>query len=865
MGTVLTIDATIGRSISSPDGTGSISATVGISGQWGPNGRLFDTDIILRAGASVTLENFRISVGSVRLDGENLSFTVNLPIVGETSVSYTFDEIASGVLLTDLQSLGIPSGEAQDINAIISGVSSTVDMLGGWVNDEIRGWGWDFTPSESFTAKFVRVDGTPPIDLLSLAARGENFVEVEFDLGEVRQLVVYERTGDPQFYPTAQEVVARIEELGFQEWIIGESGFTVVEETLSTPFGLVTNSVSADDLVTLDPSNTEFQGSEQNDFVMPGKGLAAAMFGNGGDDILNGGELSDAISGGSGADTLLGGKGDDSLTGDSGQDIIIGGDGDDQMDGGSGDDELLGEAGADHILGGDGEDTIVAGTGADTIFGGAGNDFVVSGEGSDIVSLGGGSDTVLFEDNSGADTILDFDVANDHIALGGFNIDPTALPDGIIVTSVTGGIEIRHDGFPGSTIFLDGVTYESWLSGLVQAPDGILNGTSGDDIIDLSFVDFQGDVHASGGQDTISGGLGDDELSGLQGNDTYLFAVGEGQDTIIDDGHHRDKYDEVIFEGRNFDIGYFSPIVGHNQWDLLIDFGDGDSVQIKHQQNSHNRVEEFVFDDQTVTANEIDAMLLALQTTNGNDTIYGSSVTSDLMQGGLGDDYLSGGQQGDTYMFAIGDGQDTIADAGHHRDAADQAVFTGRNFDLSYFSPIVGHNQWDLLIDFGDGDSVQIKHQQNSFNRVDEFVFDDQTVTADQLDAMMMASQMTSGDDSVYGSATNDDLIRGGLGDDYLFGNQGADTYIFAIGDGQDTIEDGGHHRDADDTIVFEGRTFDASNFSVITGHNQWDLLIDFGNGDSVQVRHQQNSYNQIESFVFDDRTLSWAELELLI
>ena len=48
MGTVLTIDATLGKLIPLPDDTGPVSATIGITGSWGPNGHLFDTDIVFK-------------------------------------------------------------------------------------------------------------------------------------------------------------------------------------------------------------------------------------------------------------------------------------------------------------------------------------------------------------------------------------------------------------------------------------------------------------------------------------------------------------------------------------------------------------------------------------------------------------------------------------------------------------------------------------------------------------------------------------------------------------------------------------------------------------------------------------------------
>ncbi|HBB33126.1 MAG TPA: hypothetical protein DDZ80_03135 [Cyanobacteria bacterium UBA8803] len=60
------------------------------------------------------------------------------------------------------------------------------------------------------------------------------------------------------------------------------------------------------------------------------------------------------------------------------------------------------------------------------------------------------------------------------------------------------------------------------------------------------------------------------------------------------------------------------------------------------------------------------------------------------------------------------------------------------------------------------------------------------------------------GDDQLYGDEGNDsiwgddgdDLLRGGIGNDSLWGGQGADTFVIAVGEGTDTIQDFQFHQD---------------------------------------------------------------------
>lgn len=82
-----------------------------------------------------------------------------------------------------------------------------------------------------------------------------------------------------------------------------------------------------------------------------------------------------------------------------------------------GEDFLFGGNGADAIYGLDGHDLLAGGNGSDRLFGGAGNDLLAGGNGKDMLSGGEGADQFLFGRGGGADTVIDFDVLLDSIAL----------------------------------------------------------------------------------------------------------------------------------------------------------------------------------------------------------------------------------------------------------------------------------------------------------------------------------------------------------------------------------------------------------------------------------------------------------------
>jgi Ca2+-binding RTX toxin-like protein len=84
--------------------------------------------------------------------------------------------------------------------------------------------------------------------------------------------------------------------------------------------------------------------------------------------------------------------------------------------GGTGDDVLTADDRSSILLGGDGNDTLTGGAGRDILYGNAGADRIEGGGGDDLLAGGPGSDTFVFKESWGADTLFDFEDAQDIIA-----------------------------------------------------------------------------------------------------------------------------------------------------------------------------------------------------------------------------------------------------------------------------------------------------------------------------------------------------------------------------------------------------------------------------------------------------------------
>lgn len=130
---------------------------------------------------------------------------------------------------------------------------------------------------------------------------------------------------------------------------------------------------------------------------------------------------------------------------DFSDDVINGRGGDDVLSGLSGNDLLRGGSGNDCLFGGIGDDRLFGGSGHDTLFGGDGDDFLNGGTGNDRLGGGRGRDLFVIAENSGTDTIVDFEVGTDRIALsGGLRLDQILIGWGFSGTTIraaqTGGV-----------------------------------------------------------------------------------------------------------------------------------------------------------------------------------------------------------------------------------------------------------------------------------------------------------------------------------------------------------------------------------------------------------------------------------------
>jgi Ca2+-binding RTX toxin-like protein len=256
-----------------------------------------------------------------------------------------------------------------------------------------------------------------------------------------------------------------------------------------------------------------------------------------------------------GDDWIVGASGPNILHGLGGDDELIGGAGIDYLDGGEGDDELRPIGLGDTIIGGPGTDTLIFGFGVDFL-GSLTQDLTINlvtgnlftGEGP--ATSWTGIERIFAELGQGNDTLIGGYALGSLTGGGGTDsvmLDYSGtLADGRKASSVFFNL---RDGYSEWVAFTDNTYVTLYLASFERAT---ITATDGNDTLigpdgGNNFYGLGGADQLTGGAgiDLIEGGAGNDNLNGEAAYDTYRFARGWGQDTIIDP----DSTGKLVFEG----------------------------------------------------------------------------------------------------------------------------------------------------------------------------------------------------------------------------------------------------------------------------------------------------------------------------
>ncbi|MBR4152633.1 MAG: hypothetical protein IKT98_06690 [Selenomonadaceae bacterium] len=313
--------------------------------------------------------------------------------------------------------------------------------------------------------------------------------------------------------------------------------------------------------------------------------------------------------------------------------------------------EIIGNEYANKITGSNQNDIIKGGGANDTLKGGKGSDVFIyaSGDGNDVITDYATEDKIQIENGTAKVTASGKDVI---FTVGTGKISVKGAADKV-VTYIDANSKVKY--YPENqnsavTVSGAGVTLKSSYK---KGSFDVANYGSTIVTIDASpvshnlkiFGNEKANVILGGyGNDTIIGGKNNDTLQGGDGKNVFLYNEGDGNDVIVD-YNTGDKIslvsDAVISSSVKGDDVVLK--VGKNK----ITLNNGvDKVITVVDAKGGNRIIGGTKDDN-------------IKGGKGNDSLWGGKG-ADTLQGGKGNDSLWGNAGADTFIYANGDGDDTI-------------------------------------------------------------------------------------------------------------------------------------------------------------------------------------------------------------
>ena len=452
----------------------------------------------------------------------------------------------------------------------------------------------------------------------------------------------------------------------------------------------------------------------------------------------------------------------------------------------------------------------------DAIHGGAGDALITVAAGVAGVQIfeqtagtgANGFDSVVLSGAVSVDEFTLSSVGKDLTLTDSLGAQVMTLKDGLDATAVAKAVS--------DFAFSDGshVAFSDLIQRGVNVSDSSSNTT-----VDRSFSAAKEIITHTGSDDTFLLGSGDvtmtvgtnDTIHTGKGNDAFNIGAGSGLTTIVEDAQSINNgagdYIQLLNQTDASQV-----TVRASGTDFTLGFAPGDSVTIVNQLDGAG-------------LKNIGAFLNA----DGSTLVDSAEIQqiANASRSTAGDDVLSGSRFGD--QINGGDGNDTIA-AGLGND------------DLSG----------------GLGDDILSGEDGNDFLYGDD---GDDTLNGgsgnDILNGYVGADTLNGGD--------GNDVLVGGFGNDISSGGTGDDTYLFNLGDGVDTIDDGaGVLGGGNDTIELG-----VLRPNVLFTAQGEDLRIGFTqSAESVLVQGflSADTSRHIELVKFSDgSTMSYADIATLV
>ncbi|WP_419904319.1 type I secretion C-terminal target domain-containing protein [Kiloniella sp.] len=590
-------------------------------------------------------------------------------------------------------------------------------------------------------------------------------------------------------------------------------------------------------------------GTSGNDEMRGNGGFFDYIFGQGGDDHLIGSDgTRDELRGGSDNDHLEGMSGNDRLAGEQGTDILDGGDGVDlarydRNSGGNGAYVNLSSSTRDgvasntatdthgdtdtlisieNVRGSNNNDTLIGSDGDNYLRGKDGDDILEGGLGDDLLQGDGGTDTAVFTGN-----FADYTITDDN---------------GDVIVTANNGTDGEDRLKDVERLQFDDGLYDAFTRLPITGGQVIVGDANANNLVGGAENDT---ITANGGDDILTGNGGDDILIGGAGADTYIWAQGDGFDTVKADDDDTGA-DTILIQGTGFydlnwtwdDDHLYVGVAADDNFDFNDVGGNIKLENFRHGSDSVAYVEANLQADNAEWYTGSTEGTVRLYTTSGLNGVDQGAYT-ELLIGTSGNDEMRGNGGFFDYIFGQG-GDDHLIGTDGTRDELRGGTENDHLEGMSGNDRLAGEQGNDIL-DGGDGVDLARYDRNSGANGAyvnlssvtrDGVLANTATDTHGDTDTLISIEDVrgSNNNDTVIGSDGNnyirgkngDDILEGGAGNDRLHGEGDNDT--LRGGEGDDELK-GGSGND----IIFTGNSNYYEGDTVIAGSG--NDIIDFETG----------------------------------
>ena len=400
---------------------------------------------------------------------------------------------------------------------------------------------------------------------------------------------------------------------------------------------------------------------------------------------------------------------------------------------------------------------------------------------------------------------------------------------------------------------ISSVTDDAWVSvrSSYSNYSNLIDGGEGNDNISYQYYfSIVSDVTI-----TMIGGIGDDRISNAY----------HGDNAIIDGGEGKDNISNIAADNVTIDGGEGKDYISNSGSSVTINGGAGNDTITNS--GSNVTITGGAGDDLIRTALNGDTNIVCYKAGDGNDTLTNSSSNDTINVGGAS---YSTMWSGDDFVIKVGDGSILLQKA----DASDLPIIQGTyensigtdnnvfvyksgndtltnfksNDTLSFAANLTGFDfaERDLVLYASEG-SVRITEAKNKWvgladgngNLVAHALF------AEGYEGVIDGRDYTGyeliqGSDNlfnlIYAGAYGSSLYGGTGGNDILYGNVGADEFVYKYGDGQDNFYSIG----AEDVVNLNGVNIEQFASVEFTDNG---ISAKFTDGGSLNINGQAGTF----------------------